>query len=81
MRAIENLQKADETEDLEAKERRLMELNEKLENHQREIVSKAQELIQENVEFLRNPKLGTLNEDTMSDPKQVGGSQDEFEDG
>jgi len=81
MQSIENLQEADETEDLEAKERRLMELNEKLENHQKKIVSKAQELIQENVEFLRNPKLGNLNEDTMSDPKQVGGSHDEFEDG
>jgi len=62
MLSISDLQKAGETEDLETKERRLRELNEKLENHQREIVSKAQELIQENTEFLRNPNLGELKE-------------------
>lgn len=65
MKGIKNLQKVVESEDLEAKERRLRQLNESLENHQKEIVSKAQKLIQENVDFLRDPKLGVMNEDLL----------------
>jgi len=71
MLSISDLQKGGDSEDLETKERRLRELNEKLENHQREIVSKAQELIQENKEFLRNPKLGEFKENSFTDAKTL----------
>jgi len=80
MNSFENLNKTDETEDLDAKERRLRKLNEKLETQQREIVSKAQELIQENVDFLRDSKIENLNEDIVTDPIKVAGSHDYLED-
>jgi len=67
MQNIKATQDVTDTEDLEAKERRLRELNENLESHQKEVVSKAQKLIQENVEFLRDPKLGEVEDDFIPD--------------
>jgi len=67
MQNITAAQDVTDTEDLEAKERRLRELNENLESHQKEVVSKAQKLIQENVEFLRDPKLGEVKDDFIPD--------------
>jgi len=77
MQGIKDLREVTDTEDLDEKERRLRELNENLECHQKEVVSKAQKLIQENVEFLQNPKLGELEEDFL--PGLLTGSEGQGE--